>query len=107
MSTTLTDIVTDEGDLDLMDRTGGRVYLVISDESEVELDLGTMDLYLEVGTVSIALSNTGSDYYFDILPADCETIETNGWTRFVVIDKDPEPDEVVWEGLIFIRTVDS
>ena len=106
MATEITDIVTEEGNLDLMDRTGGRIYLVVADEAGDTIDLSSMDLYLETGTVSIATTVSGSDTYFDVAHADCEAVLTGDFSRFAIIDKNADPDEVIWEGYIFIRTVD-
>jgi hypothetical protein len=106
MSVETYDIITVDGNLSLLDRTGGRVNLVMTDGVDEE-DLSALDIYFECGTVSLEMSDNGTgDKYVDILPEHIDTIIDDGATRFAIIDKTATPDTPLWEGLIFFRSVD-
>lgn len=101
MAIEVTDLVTPEGDINVLDRVGGRINVTLQG-----IDISSWDLWFESGTVSIDLTVDGTGQYFILTPAHLETIIDDKTTRFAVINKTPTPDEVLWEGYIFIRSVD-
>jgi hypothetical protein len=52
------------------------------------------------------MTTEGVGKYVDITPEMIDTIIDEGSSRFAVINKTADPDEVYWEGYLFIRTVD-
>lgn len=100
------DLVTENGDINILDRVGGRINLLMSD-GLTEEDLSTLAIYFESGSISILMSDNGTgDKYVDITPAHITTFLNENSSRFAIIDKTATPDESLWEGYIFIRTVD-
>lgn len=105
MAIELDDLITPEGDINVLDRTGGRINVTITEDGE-QVDLSTWDLYFESGDVSIALVADGFSQYFILTPEHLESLSLSQTTRFAVIDKTTAVHSPIWEGFIFIRSVD-
>jgi hypothetical protein len=100
------ELVTPKGDITLLDRTGGRIHLEMEHEEDIPADLSGLAIWFEIGSVSVPMTTEGVGKYVDITPEMIDTIIDEGSSRFAVINKTADPDEVYWEGYLFIRTVD-
>ena len=105
MAIEVDDLITPEGDINILDRVGGRINVNISDASGA-IDISSWTMTFESGPVTIPLSASGTGQYFIITPAHLEDLIDSKSTRFAVINKTADPDTVVWEGFILIRSVD-
>jgi hypothetical protein len=97
----LIDLVTREGNINMLDRVGGTINVTIEG-----VDLTTTDLWFESGSVSLELTGDEDLKSVSIAPEDLTIIVEEKATKYAIIDKTPVPDKVIWEGYIFIRSLD-
>lgn len=105
MAIEIVDLITPDGDISVLDRTGGRVNVTLKDNTG-PIDISGWNIWFESATVSVQLTPDGTSQYFILTPEHVETLIDDKATRFAVINRTPDPDEALWEGFIFIRSVD-
>lgn len=102
----LQNLVTAEGDISVLDRVGGRIFITLSDGVN-PIDLTGEDVYFEIGDIAILTTDSVDGKYFDLIPTDLDRIIARDWDKFAVINRtDPTSEQVLWEGYIFVRSLD-
>ena len=97
-------LVTQDGDINVLDRAGLEVIVTYSDEGGA-IDISGDDVRFESGTLSLSLAAEGLGKKLVLSAADIDTIEAEKSNRFVIVNRTPTTPEPLWEGYIFIRTV--
>jgi len=98
--------VTESGDLDVLDRAGCVVNIGLSNANG-EYSPPASSLIFQSKSFSKPLQNiSGGSYSVTLLPSEVIQLKAMGSTRFVILDSTSTPPSILWEGFLFIRTVD-
>lgn len=99
-------VITQNGDIDVLDKGSLSIYM---DAYTVTGNKNLADLTVKFycGAFEKTMDTNGVGKNLVLSSADLEVIEkTSNGGRFAVVITSETPAEVLWEGLIFIRNVD-
>jgi hypothetical protein len=107
MALTIPSLITDNGDLSILDRTGVILNMTV-DTSAGAYPIGSANVFFECGTLKKAwevISTTQIRLTLDEADLALMKLSSNG-ARFSVINESLTPHQSLWEGIAFIRSVD-
>jgi len=97
--------INSNADIEVLDSVGGMFDITYVNSVGTPVDISTNTVNFECGSLVIALAANGTGKRLTLSPANMVTLKAEDATRFAVINRTSDPDEILWEGNIFIRTV--
>lgn len=105
MSLKVPDYVNADGNIDVLDRVGCVIHITATNLNG-DVNISADNVYFECGTIKKLLEAEGIGKKLTLLPSELYQLKASGETNFSVINESKTPFDEMWQGLIFIRTVD-